>query len=227
MNTQTKQIDWVKVFAIVTAIVFAFLWLKGCAGSNPEPQLAKVEVMVPEVSGTFKPQKPINTPVVKWSNMTISKQTQNLPKIGKSYFDKSKKSIVQNSLFEVDAIHSDDSIQKEPCERQLNNFSTKFEDDNIELNIEGVAEGTVKEITPRYKLKERKSEGVVEQKETVLRVLAGGGFGINKDLNQATWKLNLGLQNKKGNIIRGSFQRIGNQDYWLAEYDVSIFNFKR
>ena len=54
-------------------------------------------------------------------------------------------------------------------------------------------------------------------------MLTGGGIGINKELNQGTWKANVGFQNKKGNIIRGSFQRIGNQDYYLAEYDFSLF----
>jgi hypothetical protein len=220
MNTQTKQIDWVKLVSIALAILFLFLWLRGCTSttSNPEPQIAKVKVTVPEVQGIFEPKKPINTPIAK---------TSNLPKIGKSYFDKLKKAIVQNEPTIVNQTAESDSIVKEPCEHQLNNFSTKFEDDNIVLNIEGVADGTVKEITPSYKWKERQLEVPMKQKETVLRVLAGGGFGVNKDLNQATWKLNVGLQNKKGNIIRGSYQRIGNQDYWLGEYDVSIFNFKR
>lgn len=66
-----------------------------------------------------------------------------------------------------------------------------------------------------------------KQKETFLRVLVGGGLGINKELNQFTYSAAAGLQNKKGNIIRGRFQKIGAQSYYLAEYDFSILNWKR
>ena len=222
MNTQTKQIDWVKVFSIVTAIVFAFLWLKGCTSSNLEPQIAKVEVTVPEVKRTLESKKPIHFKA-------------NLPKNDKSKIVKVENPINQQLVAENEALKlafakEMDSLKKQLAYEKavaLNNFSTKFEDENLELNIEGVVQGEVKEITPSYKIKSKAIEVPVKQKETVLRVLMGGGFGINKDLNQAAWKLNLGLQNKKGNIIRGSYQRIGNQDYLLGEYDVSIFNIKR
>lgn len=215
MNTQTKQIDWVKVFAIVTAIVFAFLWLKGCASSSPELQIAKVEVTVPEVSGTLPTQYPINTPIAKKTN---------LPKIGKSYFDKSKKAIVQNDSFQVDAIHSDDSIQKEPCEQQLNNFSAKFENDDIEINMNGVAEGTVKEITPSYKIKERKIETTVKEKQVAFRMLGGVEVGNTLVLDNFAVKANLMFQNKKGNIFSASMDT--NKAIWVG-YSASIFSIKR
>jgi hypothetical protein len=224
MNTQTKQIDWVKVFAIVTAIVFAFLWLKGCTSSNSESQIAKVEVTVPEVSGTLPTQHPINTPIVKWSNMTISKQTSNLPKIGKSYFNKPKKAIVQNDSFQVDAIHIEDSIKKEPCERQLNNFSAKFENDDIEINMNGVAEGTVKEITPSYKIKERKVETAVKEKQVAFRMLGGVEVGNTVVLDKFAVKANLMFQNKKGNIFSASMDT--NKAIWVG-YSASIFSIKR
>ena len=57
---QSKNIDWFKVAYLLLAMVFAFLWLRGC-GASQTPQL--VEVTVPEVKGSFAPKKPINHPV--------------------------------------------------------------------------------------------------------------------------------------------------------------------
>jgi type IV secretory pathway VirB10-like protein len=232
MNTQAKQIDWVKVFSIITAIVFAFLWLKGCTSSNPEPQIAKVEVTVPEVQGVFEPKKPdhelIKLPKNDKSKIVKVENPINQQLVAEN--ERLKQYATENEKLKLAFVQERDSLKKQLLFEQvaqLNNFSTKYEDEYLELYMEGVVQGQVKEITPSYKIKSKAIEVPVKQKETVLRVLMGGGFGINKDLNQATWKLNLSLQNKKGNIIRGSYQRIGNQDYLLGEYDVSIFNFKR
>jgi hypothetical protein len=224
MNTQTKQIDWVKVFSIVTAIVFAFLWLKGCTSSNPEPQIAKVEVTVPEVQGKFAAQKPINTPIVKWSNSTTLKSKSNLPKNENTYFDKYKKTIVQNEPIVVNSEIKSDSIVKKPCEQQLNNFSTKFEDENLELNLEGVVQGEVKEITPSYKIKERKIETAVKEKQVAFRMLGGVEVGNTLVLDKFAVKANLMFQNKKGNIFSASMDT--NKAIWVG-YSASIFSIKR
>lgn len=214
---QFKRIDWFKTAYLFLAIVFAVLWLRGC-GAPQATRLVKVDV--PEVKGTFKPQKPINTPVVK---------TSYLPKNDKSYFNKSKKAIVQNEpVVKNDTKITIDtsSIVKEPCEQQLNNFSTKFENDDIELNIEGVAEGTVKEITPSYKIKKKTIEVPVKVKETVLRVLVGAEVGVQTSLemNKLPLKANLMFQNRKGNIWSASIDN--NQTAWIG-FNVTIFNWKK
>jgi hypothetical protein len=122
-----------------------------------------------------------------------------------------------------------DSIKQAELYRlatELKNFESNFEDENLKLTINGIIGGNeVKEITPTYTIKAKKID--VPQKQVKFRMLVGGGLGINKDLNQSTYKFNAGFQNQKGNIIRGSFQRIGNQDYYLAEYDFSIFKISR
>jgi hypothetical protein len=38
---------------------------------------------------------------------------------------------------------------------KLNKFSTKFEDDNLLLNIDGVVQGEVQEVTPSYTIKKK------------------------------------------------------------------------
>lgn len=67
----------------------------------------------------------------------------------------------------------------------------------------------------------------INEKEVVLRTLIGGEIGLNKELNQGTYKLNIGLQNAKNDIIRGSYQKIGTNEYFLVGYDKSIFTIKK
>jgi hypothetical protein len=49
---------------------------------------------------------------------------------------------------------------------KLNKFSTKFEDDNLLLNIDGVVQGEV-QVTPSYTIK-KKRVAVVKQKKQCL-----------------------------------------------------------
>jgi hypothetical protein len=218
MNTQTKQIDWVKVFAIVTAIVFAFLWLKGCTSSNPEPQIAKVKVTVPEVKGNFESKKPVHLKV-------------NLPKNDKSKIVKVENPINQQLVAENEALKlafakETDSLKKQLAYEKaiaLNNFSTKFEDENLELNIEGVVQGEVKEISPSYKMKERNIEKTVKEKQVAFRMLGGVEVGNTLVLDNFAVKANLMFQNKKGNIFSASMDT--NKAIWVG-YSASIFNWK-
>jgi hypothetical protein len=219
MNTETKQIDWVKVFSIVTAIVFAFLWLKGCASSNPEPQIAKVEVTVPEVKRTLESKKPVHFKA-------------NLPKNDKSKIVKVENPINQQLVAENERIKltfakETDSLKKQLAYEKavaLNNFSTKFEDENLELNLEGVVQGEVKEITPSYKIKERKVETAVKEKQVAFRMLGGVEVGNTLVLDKFAVKANLMFQNKKGNIFSASMDT--NKAIWVG-YSASIFSIKR
>ena len=68
-----------------------------------------------------------------------------------------------------------------------------------------------------------KSIDLPYQKSFRYRILAGGEVGINKELNQGVIKANLMFQNKKGNIISGSYQKIGSQEYYLAGFHKNLF----
>jgi hypothetical protein len=216
--TQTKQIDWVKVFSIVTAIVFAFLWLKGCTSSNPEPQIAKVEVTVPEVKGNFEPKKPdhelVKLPKNDNSKIVIIKNPIN------------QQLVAENEALKLAFAKETDSLKKQLAYEKavaLNNFSTKFEDENLELNIEGVVQGEVKEISPSYKIKERKIETAVKEKQVAFRMLGGVEVGNTLVLDNFAVKANLMFQNKKGNIFSASMDT--NKAIWVG-YSTSIFNWK-
>lgn len=207
-----KYLGWVLLFFV--------LWFRGCSSTPASPQLTKV--IVPEVKGKFEAKKPVNMPIgQKVSRQKVSK--------GETiYIDNpiDKKLIAENEKLKQDFAKASDSIKKLQFAKaiQLNRFSTTFDDDNLLLNIDGIVQGEVKEITPSYTIKPKKVEVQVKPKETVFRLLGGLELGNNTKLNGFKAKGNLMLQNKKGNIISGSFDT--NQTIWLG-YNFSIFDIKR
>lgn len=200
---------------------FVALWFKGCSSSEIPNVYAKVTV--PEVKGSFQAKKPFHEPIVINAN-----NTANMQKGETTYIENpiDKKLIAENEKLKSDYEKANESIKQLSFNKaiQLNKFSTKFEDENLLLNINGIVQGEVKEITPNYTIKEKKIEVPVKQKETVFRLLGGLEVGNNRHLDAFKLKANLMFQNKKGNIISGSFDT--NQTIWVG-YNVSIFDVKR
>ena len=202
-----KYLGWILLFIV--------LWFKGCSGSTPTPQIAKV--IVPEVKGNFQAKKPVHEAISSRKGHTAT---------GKEILQVenpiNKKLIAENEKLKKDFAKANDSIKKLSFNKaiQLNKFSTKFEDENIVLNVNGVVRGEVKEVTPDYTIKKKEIEVPVKVKETVFRVLAGGAIGLNKKMNQATYKLDLNFQNRKGNIISAGYDT--DNKIWLGYYR-SIF----
>lgn len=202
-----KYLGWVLLFFV--------LWFRGCSSTPTTPQLTKV--IVPEVKGKFEPKKPVNTAI----GQKVSK--------GKTvYIDNPIDPLLlaENENLKQDFAKASDSIKKLQFAKaiQLNRFSTTFDDDNLFLNIDGIVQGEVKEITPSYTIKPKKVEVQVKPKETVFRLLGGMELGNNTKLDGFAAKANLMLQNKKGDIISGSFDT--NQTIWIG-YNFSIFDIKR
>lgn len=205
-------------------LLFVTLWFHGC--SHPAamtPQLVKV--IVPEVKGKFKPQKPINNPIVM-----AKKRPENIQNSVIKQSLSTEKAMIEmakeNEKLKQNFIKATDSLKKQLYTNsiQLSNFSSKFEDDNLLLNINGVVQGEVKEITPNYTIKTKKTEVQVIPKETVFRLLGGLEIGNNTSLSNPVFKANLMLQNKKGNILTTSYDN--NKNFYIG-YNLSIFNIKR
>jgi hypothetical protein len=203
-----KYLGWILLFLV--------LWFRGCSGSTPSPQIVKVTV--PEVKGKFKAQKPVNVPIGQKVSKgeTVYKDNPIDPKLIAE-----NESLKQNFAREKDSLKRIIAYNKAI---QLNKFSSTFEDENIVLNINGIVQGKVKEVTPNYKIKEKKMEVPVKVKETVFRLLGGLEVGNNTKLDGFAAKANLMLQNRKGNILSGSFDT--NQTIWIG-YNFSIFDIKR
>lgn len=206
-----KYLGWI--------LLFVFLWFRGC--NRSEIPNGSVKVIVPEAKAKFEAKKPVYEPV--------SSKIEHTEKGEKVFIENpiDEKLIAENEKLKQDFAKETDSLKKVIAYNkaiQLNKFSTKFEDDNLLLNIEGVVQGEVKEITPNYTIKEKKIEVPVKVKETVFRLLGGMEVGNTKQLDAFKLKANLMFQNRKGNIISGSFDT--NQTIWVG-YNVSIFDVKR
>lgn len=206
-----KYLGWV--------LLFAAFWFRGCSNSVPGPQIAKVNV--PVQKGIFEAKKPVHEIVSsKKEHTATSKEILHV----ENPID--EKLIAENEKLKTDFAKANDSIKKLQFNKavQLNEFSTKFEDENLVLNVNGVVQGEVKEITPNYIIKEKKIDVPVNQKETVLRLLGGLELGNSITLDAFKVRANLMLQNRKGNIISASFDT--QQTIWIG-YNASIFDIKR
>jgi len=213
--------DYWKNIVIIVLLIFLF---RSCQGNEESTVTAKV--VVPEVKGKFEAKKPVHIPI---TNSVVKEYlTTEKPSFSRSQ-EVDKKLLAENEKLKKDFAKADSTTKDVIFEKvsTLNKFSSNFEDENIIINIDGIVQGEVKEITPNYKIKEKKIEVPVKVKETVLRVLAGGAIGLNKELNQAAYQLDLNFQNRKGNMFSAEYLKIGSQEFGMIGYKHSIINIKR
>jgi hypothetical protein len=207
-----KYLGWI--------LLFVFLWFNGC--SRNEKSVASVKITIPEVKGSFDSEKPKHTPIV------INANNKAVVQKGETAFYENEidKMIAESEKLKQDFAKANDSIKKLQYSKaiQLNKFNSVFEDDAIKININGIAKGEVKELTPTYTIKERKLEVPVQAAATAFRILAGMEVGNNTSLNDFKVKANIMFQNRKGNILSASFDT--NQTIWVG-YSFSILNIKR
>lgn len=218
MQFNLQKIQIVEIFKYLGWILlFIVLWFKGCSSGG---QLAVSKITVPEVKGKLETKKPDHAPVA-WPE-------KDQPKPVIKWRD--KEILIENPINTTLAnqyIMAKDSLERLNLylkSIQLNSFSSKFEDDNLLLNIKGIVQGEVQEITPSYTIKEKTIPVQLKQKQTVFRLLAGAELGNTTLLDDFCVKGNLMFQNKKGNI--GSLSFDTDQRIWIG-FSKSIFDVKR
>lgn len=226
INLNSKWFSLAKYF--IFAIVFHLIlgWFGKCSSGQKKDNIQKV--VIPAVVGKFDSKKPVSKPLVI-KQIPISE----IKKDGVIVYSKVVKNPLieqltkENEKLKSDYLKMSDSLKPKAYDKaiELNRFSSVFEDKFIKLTISGIARGEVQEITPEYTLKQREVDAII--KETKLRVLLGGSVGINKDLNQGVYKLDLNLQNKKGDMVSAEYLRVNNQDYGMIGVKKSILNIKR
>lgn len=212
-------IQFVKYAAVAILAILIFNWFKSCSHDPIKPTTQKV--IVPAILGKFEPKKPVSKP------LEIKQTPIKEPKKGSTVYKENplnKKLAAENEKLKSDYLKMSDSLKSKAYDKaiQLNSFSSKFEDDNLLLSINGTVRGEVQEITPSYTIKKREVE--IKPKETVFRLLAGAEVGSSIIVPKLNFKANLMFQNRKGDIISGSYDT--NQTVWIG-YNKSIFNIKR
>ncbi len=179
---------------IIITVLIIILFFKDCSKKTDKSQVIKT----PAIEAVFKPIQPIHIPVNTEIIQNLSRQ-------------KTSNEIIKVYITENDSLlkvyqNENDSLKKELLFKKaihLNSFSTKFEDDNLVLNINGIVQGEVQEITPSYIIKPKEIE--VKQKEVKFRLLAGFEVGNDILFDKPLLKGNIGFQNAKGNILTASY----------------------
>lgn len=206
----------------IIAILLFVIWSNSC---NSETKKEIKYVTVKSTSGKATFEKP-NQKVVKDQN---KKEVVNLK-------DKSENEFLQNEidrileenkkLLDELALKNESEVKEAYSDAiAINYFERKIDNDTVKIDVYGLTRGTIETMQIDWETKERKQE--VEQKELFFRLLLGGEIGINKELNQGTYKINLGFQNKKNDILRFSYQRIGANEFGLIGFDKSIFSINK
>lgn len=182
----------------VLFIISIFLLTKSC--KNSEPAFVKT----PEIKGSFKTD-------------TIPKQ--NLVYLPKPYFNRSNEGKLKNDIVKlntqlrlykeeldnaIDEFNYADSLHKSEMFSNaiaLREFTQPFEDDFIKIENSGFVSGTLKSLETSYTIKSQK----IEVPQLKHRLLVGVGFANNSQFNAPLYNAGLGYQNKKGNVLIGSY----------------------
>jgi hypothetical protein len=184
------------------------------------------DIVIPEKPGSFSPDiqivhVPIDSiiEVPKWYKDT--KTEKQLANELKNKEERIKLYEEEISWMQGEFAYMD-SIQKANAYKEatsLKQFNSVFENDTIIINIRGIVRGEVKEIQPYYLIKEQ-TISIPDNKK--INLLLGAGVGMSTEMNQFTAKVNLSLQNKQQNIYTISYQRIGEQNFGLIEYNFKL-----
>jgi len=195
--------NWIKLIPyVIIAILLFVLFFKGCGDRG------STTITTPEIGGDFEEQEPIyikgkDSIITKWKTKEIKTPNPVNDSLDLAY--KSAKDLERYKLFR--------------SATQIKTFKNTFEDEYLKLSLTGSVQGDLLGITPKYTIKSQK----IEVPETSLRFLIGGGIGNNLSFNDFTYRVNLGIQNAKGNIIRAGYSRMRGQDYIFIGYDFSLF----
>jgi hypothetical protein len=219
------QINYKKILLYSGWILFFLcLWFKGCSNGQ---KVSNNEVVIKEITKTLPSDTIVKNVPIEIEKWYKDQKAENKLKTDiKEIYIRLQNYQEETEWMQEEFAHKD-SLQKAELYRlatALKSFESNFEDEYLKLKINGIlAGGEVKEITPTYTLKERK----VNVPQTKFRLLAGGGLGLNKELNQGVYKFDLGFQNAKGNIIETNYLNIGGQEYYLGSFKFSILNIKK
>lgn len=210
-------------------LLFVFLWSKGCSGSVPQPQITKV--VIPEVKGSFKAFKPEQKPVSSKMEPSENKNNfgQNLSKKENEFLQNQITLLLaENGKLKQSFINAPDSMKIKLYDKcmQLNSFTHTWDNDTINATASGIVRGEIQSIALKWKIKPI-SVQFPQPKQTVFRLLAGGGVGINKELNQLTYFATVGYQNAKGNVTSLQYQKFGNSEFVTVGKIFSIWNYKK
>lgn len=192
---------YIQPIIILTLLIVVFLQ-RSCYKNN-------VVVKSKEVVKYDTIHKPIQLPskeIIKYVNVK-----------GNTVYIKGKVDTVKVKIFEKasDSIKINMFIEA----TKIRQYKQQFNDSIADVSIFAETKGELLKIAPTVIIKSR-----LPEKKTMFAVYTGAGAYIDPSLN-INYKLNLRFQNKRGDLISGSYD-IFNKAVFL-EYDVRILNIKK
>lgn len=201
-------------------LFFITIWFKGC---EKKPQSNKNQITIPAITGKFEPKKDIVHEAIKLP----SNKNNHIPDGRNMVKDEKLKNDIAELYKENEELKKNyidaDSLQRELMylkSIQLSEFYSEFDNDTINILVKGIVQGEVKQIQPFYTIKERQ----VIVPEVKFRLLAGGSIGNTLEFDNPLFSAGIGFQNRKGNILLGSFDT---EKRISIGYYQSIFKIKK
>lgn len=176
-------------------LFFLVLFFRGC---NTTPQTAeKIKVVTKEIKG----KTIIKTNIV---HVPITKKIRDTSGVG-FYVSQIDKLFEENNRMQLEFQQMDSLAQIQAYAKaiEINEFKQQFEDSYINAYVSGNVAGNVKEMRFNYIIKPRTTE--VDSPKTRNHIYLGVNVANTLQLDKPLFSAELGLMNKKGDIIKAAF----------------------
>jgi hypothetical protein len=232
----TKRGNLTLILCAIIAVMAIIIWFGNCSGKGD----GSVVIDTKEVKGGFltvqgKDIEAKDIPIAPVVDQKVSGQkvSNATPKEVEDFKNKYKLTQKQyDSLLVVN--RRLDSLANSLYDKRLQpiieackfvEFKHELDNDTIHITLTGISRGVPQNLDLQYLLKSRKD--TIQLKQMWCRVFAGAEVGINKELNQGTYKLNLTIQNAKNDLLSASYQRILNENFYLVGYSKALFTINK
>ena len=187
------------LYILIGLLIFSLFLQRSCNN-----KIAKVKTVV-QYDTIFKPLETKTKVVTKYRNIK-----------GDDVLIPGKIDTIEVKVFEK----SVDSVQFKMFVNatKIRSYTTKFNDSVVDVSIYTETKGELLKIVPTVKVKQ------VKVKETVFALYGGVEVYNNLQLSNPGIKVDLGIQNKKGDIFTGGYDM--NQNIYIG-FKKQIFTIKK
>lgn len=201
------------LYILIGLLIFSLFLQRSCNSNIKSSK--NTTVVIPAKNGKFVKTKPNE---IEYD--TIIKDTI-IYKDKKIIIDNTDKTIVKKYLKATDSIGK---LKILIDAAKIRRYSDTFDNDDIKLTIETETTGKLNWIKPTYTIKEKTINVPIKVKETVFALYAGLEVYNNLQLSNPGIKVDLGIQNKKGDIFTGGYDM--NQNIYIG-FKKQIFTIKK
>ncbi|CAL2077758.1 conserved protein of unknown function [Tenacibaculum sp. 190524A02b] len=204
--------DFIYIGIILLILIVFFKCDFNKTNANPggtSVDSTKVTLKLPEKKGSFSVKQP--RPIVIHNYISENKNYEKLiDKIEKKHKQKADSLTILRELLQATKVRT---------------YKEHFEDSIISANVTTETKGYLKSIDFDYKLKPQKvsfyEKTITKNVKPKFSLLVGGKVNTSYDFEKASFELNLGYQDKKGNIIEFG---ANTQKHFTIGYKKSIFS---